>query len=267
VRAFGATCPHHGAPLAEGLLHDGHIICPWHVSVFDARDGWLLDVPSLEGLPRFEVAIDGEDIVVGLPDNPPRSRVVPMTERDANADGREFVILGAGAAGMAAAETLRQDGFRGNITMITREDDPPYDRTDLSKPYLREEKPSDPTIRDRAFYERHGIELTTGFNVANVDFLKRRLASDDGRDLSYDKLLLAMGGAPRTLDVPGADLDGVATLRGFASARDLRARIVRAKRAVVVGTRRSSRRRPCRSRLFSARLSAPCINACTRTRE
>ncbi|NBB94517.1 MAG: FAD-dependent oxidoreductase [Planctomycetes bacterium] len=235
VRALAATCPHHGAPLGEGLLHDGHILCPWHMATFDAEDGSLQDPPSLEGLPQFPVTIEGEDIIVDLPDDPPASCAVSMAEHDPDADGRTFVILGAGAAGMTAAEALRQNGFAGNIVMLTHENDPPYDRTDLSKPYLRSDEPAEPTIRGRDFYEQHGIELRTGFEAANVDILKRRVTSAGGEEVTGDKLLLATGGTPRTLDVPGADLIGVMTLRTYADAKELRRRMGEAKRAVVVG--------------------------------
>ena len=60
-RAFGGTCPHHGASLAEGILHDKHIRCPWHHAVFDAETGNVEDVPSLDSIPRFDVRIEGGD--------------------------------------------------------------------------------------------------------------------------------------------------------------------------------------------------------------
>lgn len=235
VHALAATCPHHGAPLAEGLLHDGRILCPWHMAEFSARDGSLLQPPALQGLPHFEVTIDGEEIRVEIPDDAPTSCDVAMAEYDPEKDDRTFVILGAGAAGMTAAETLRQEGFAGRIVMLTRDETAGYDRTDLSKPYLRSEEPSDPVIRDEAFYRKHGIDVRTGVEVTQVDTLENRLAMADGEELTYDRLLLASGSSPRRLDVPGADIEGVVTLRTLPDARGLRQRIDQARKAVIVG--------------------------------
>lgn len=230
-----ASCPHHGAPLTEGLLRDGHIRCPWHMAVFDAETGRLEDPPSMESLPGYSVRIEGENVVVELPDDLPSSCRIAMAEKDTNADGRTFVILGAGAAGMNAAETLRQDGFQGHVILLTREDEAPYDRTDLSKPFLRRDEPSSPVLREREFYDRHGIELRTGCIVTKVDSAGRRLTCADGEELQYDKLLLAGGSVPKRLGCDGEDLDGVMTLRSFQDARCLRDRIRQSKHAVLVG--------------------------------
>jgi NADPH-dependent 2,4-dienoyl-CoA reductase/sulfur reductase-like enzyme len=205
------------------------------MSIFDARDGSLEDMPALQGLPTFEVSVDGEEVSVELPDDPPTVCQVAMAEHDPDADGRTFIICGAGAAGMVAAETLRQDGFAGNIVMLTQETDPPYDRTDLSKPYLRSDEPSDPTIRGREFYAAHGIDLKEGFVIEEVDAAACRVRSVDGQELQGEKMLLATGGIPRTLDMEGEDLHGVNLLRSFANARTLRKQAEQADRAVVVG--------------------------------
>jgi NADPH-dependent 2,4-dienoyl-CoA reductase/sulfur reductase-like enzyme/nitrite reductase/ring-hydroxylating ferredoxin subunit len=234
IHALAATCPHHGAPLENGLLHEGQLICPWHMTTYDARNGKLRQPPAMDALPQFDVSVEGGEVRVTLPEAPPQSCTVPMASREAD-DERTFVVLGAGAAGMTAAESLRQEGFTGEIVMITREDAPPYDRTALSKSYLRSDDPSEPTLRSKAFYDEHDINLQLGFAVAQVDTIEHVLRAENGREQTYDKLLLATGSVPRTLDVPGGGLEGVVTLRSYADGQSLRDRIQQAHRVVLVG--------------------------------
>ena len=234
VQAFGARCPHYGAPLAEGLLHDGRLICPWHQSTFQAETGDLLEPPALSGLPHFTVRIDGSDIWVELPDKPPRQRTMPMVSRD-EADDRTFAVIGGGAAGAAAVEGLREDGFTGRVVLISREDRWPYDRPNLSKDYLAGKAGADwLPLRSETFYEHHGIERLYG-EVDSFDAQTRRIVFDDGTDLTPDAVLLAPGGVPRTLDVPGVGLPQVFTLRSWHDCDHIIAAVDGASRAVVVG--------------------------------
>src|SRR5262249_48902558 len=120
--AVGATCPHYGATLAEGALCGERIICPWHHASFDVKTGDLLEPPALDALPHYEVKIEGDRVIAAIPDEAGDRRTPPMARRDARQDERTFVILGGGAAGYMAAQTLREDGFQGRVLMITRED-------------------------------------------------------------------------------------------------------------------------------------------------
>ncbi|HET7111361.1 MAG TPA: Rieske 2Fe-2S domain-containing protein, partial [Gemmatimonadales bacterium] len=122
VYAIGATCTHYGGPLAEGLLGDGMVHCPWHHACFDLATGRAVGAPALNPVSCWQVE--------------ERDRRIRITgRRDAPAPPREpagapesIVIVGAGAAGNAAAEELRAQGYEGSITMIGMEDDVPYDR-------------------------------------------------------------------------------------------------------------------------------------------
>jgi len=234
--ALGAKCPHHGAPMEEGLLHEGRLLCPWHKSVFDAVTGDLEQTPALQALARFEARVEDGNVIVTVPDRAPSERTMPMAGYDPAADSRHFVILGGGAAGGAAAEALRQEGFEGRVTIITREQDLPYDRTELSKDFLGStEDVSEPTLRSDEFYEEHGIEVRRGCEVASVDVPARRLELADGESLECDALLLATGGVPRRLPVDGADLENVFTLRSLADCRRIKEAAGEGKRAVIVG--------------------------------
>ena len=148
VTAIGAECPHAGGPLAEGVLADGRIICPWHKASFCTRTGALLDPPAVDDLPAYKIEIRNGDIVLQNPEP------LPAPPRPQRQDGRRFVILGAGAAGFAAAQELRKTGFTGAITLISREEELPYDRTLLSKYFLSGEEASEKSpLQDEAFFK------------------------------------------------------------------------------------------------------------------
>lgn len=235
-KAYTPECPHKGAPLAEGFLHKGRLRCPWHQAVFDAASGDLLEPPALDQLPHYDVHIDGEDVIVSLPKEPvAESRPPAMVGHDPDQDDRTFAILGAGAAGLAAAETLRQEGFHGRIIVLTRERDISYDRTALSKSYLADEDAQSPAIRTDDFYGGYGIEVLTEHEVAEADCGAKTLQCRNGISLDFDKLLIATGGLPRSLAVPGEDLANVFGLRSLADCERLRSSAEDATRAVVVG--------------------------------
>jgi NADPH-dependent 2,4-dienoyl-CoA reductase/sulfur reductase-like enzyme/nitrite reductase/ring-hydroxylating ferredoxin subunit len=234
--ALGAKCPHYGAPMEEGLLHGHRLLCPYHKSVFDALTGDLEETPTLEALAQFEARVEDGNVIVTVPDRAPSERTMPMAKHDPAADSRHFVILGGGAAGSAAAAALRQEGFEGRITMVTKEADLPYDRPQLSKDFLGStEEVSDPSLRSGEFYDEYGIEVRTRAEVASVDVPARRLEFADGGSLGCDALLLATGGRPRRLPVEGGELENVFTLRSLADCRGIKEVAQEGKRAVVVG--------------------------------
>jgi 3-phenylpropionate/trans-cinnamate dioxygenase ferredoxin reductase subunit len=149
---------------------------------------------------------------------------------------RSFVIVGAGLAGAKAAETLRDEGFDGRITLIGDEPERPYERPPLSKEYLRGEADGKPFVHPEDFYEEHEIELLTGRSATSIDAGGREVVLDDDRRLSYDALLLATGAEPRRIDVPGTELDGIHYLRTLADSESIAGAIESAERIVVVGS-------------------------------
>src|SRR5262245_56050946 len=168
--AVSATCPHYGAPLAEGVLSGTRLVCPWHHAAFNIVNGDNEEPPALDALTCYGVRLDGERILVNVPDGEADRRAPTMVQPDPAADPRQFVIIGAGAAGYAAAQTLREEGFRGSIVMITREDRAPYDRPNLSKDYLHgHAEPEWMPLRSEDFFAEHGIKLVLSKEVTRVD--------------------------------------------------------------------------------------------------
>ena len=152
------------------------------------------------------------------------------------ATDQTFVIVGASLAGAKAAETLRAEGFDGRVVLIGEEAERPYERPMLSKEYLRGEKPAAKLyVHDEGFYADNGIELMTGTRVQSLDPGAHEITLAGGARMSYSRLLLSTGAAPRRLPLPGADLPGVAYLRAMGESDALRAAITAASRVVVIG--------------------------------
>src|SRR5262245_55254763 len=229
--AVGAACTHYSGPLGEGILVDGTVRCPWHHACFDLRSGEPLRAPALNPIPCYELEIDGGVVRVGKRKPEPKPPA-----GDAAAPAR-IVIVGAGAAGNAAAEILRREGYRGELVMIGGDRDLPVDRPNLSKDYLAGNAPEEwLPLRSSDFYAEHRIALKLGMHVASIDTARKRVVLDDGGAESYDKLLLATGAHPVKLDIPGTKLPHVHYLRTLSNSRAIIATAKTARRAVVIGS-------------------------------
>lgn len=147
-----------------------------------------------------------------------------------------FAIVGAGQAGGWIARTLRDEGFAGRVVVVGEESFPPYERPPLSKQVLLGEAERESCfLWPESALSESGIELIRGRRVETIRPDARRLTLDDGESIDWTKLALATGGRARTLDVPGADLDGVFTLRTIDDAEAIRPRLAEGASAVIVG--------------------------------
>ena len=235
--ATGAFCTHYGAPLEKGIICNDKIVCPWHNACFNAIAGEQLEPPGLDSLPTFDTRVEDENILVKLPEDIPQQRTKEMANYVSQSEELTFVVLGAGAAGMNAVETLRQEGFQGKVVLVSESTKLPYDRTKLSKAYLQGKAQEDSlSLRDCEFYDRHDIELRFGRAVTEVDVQSKSITFEDNSTLSYDSLLLATGGKARKLDVPGADLANIFTIRKSEDVNSILDTVKEAKKAVVVGS-------------------------------
>ncbi len=252
VFAIGATCTHYGGPLAEGLLVEDTVRCPWHHACFALRTGEAVGAPALNPVACWRVERTAD-----------RVRVTTKTERDPLAPSEEpkrgvtrtraavhaahvvapsgqppedIVIIGAGAAGNAAAEMLRRLGYSRRITMLDAEPDSPYDRPNLSKDYLAGNAPEEwIPIRPAGFHAEHQIDLVHDAQVSALDLPKREVQLANGATYRFDRLLLATGADPIRLPLPGADLPHVYYLRSLGDSRAIVDKAKTAKRAVVIG--------------------------------
>ncbi|MFB6291067.1 MAG: FAD-dependent oxidoreductase [Candidatus Bipolaricaulia bacterium] len=234
--AVGGECTHFGAPLADGTMHKGRVRCPWHHACFDAVNGDLEEPPALDALSRFEARVEDGEVIVEVPEDATSEVQPELVEKDLSQDDRTFLIVGGGAASSTAAETLRKTGFQGEINVITREESSPYDRTQLSKYQLENNKSGVPNLRTSDFYEKAGIRITKGKEVVSLDTDAKKVSLDDGGDVSYDKVLLSPGAEPNTLGVTGENLNNVFPLRTPEDLSRINKKAEEASSVVVIGS-------------------------------
>ena len=229
--AIAAHCSHYSGPLAEGLMVGDAVRCPWHHACFNLRTGQPLRPPALNDLPTWEVEQRGDRVFVGAKRAPSK----PASSRRGAPD--RVVIIGGGAAGDSAAETLRREGYAGSITVVDPDRDAPYDRPNLSKDYLAGTAQEEwIPLHPPEFYQERGIELRRGPKVAAIDPKGRRVRLDDGSDLPYGALLLATGASPVRLDAAlEAGTPHVHYLRSLADSRRIADAAREGGRAVVLG--------------------------------
>jgi len=230
--AVRAQCSHYRGPLVEGLLVGDTVRCPWHHACFSLRTGEPLRAPALDPIACWRVDREGDRIFVRekLP-----AQSMPRLASNSQLPS-SIVIVGGGAAGVAAAEMVRRRGYDGPLTLISADTDPPVDRPNLSKDFLAGEAQDDwIPLWPTDFYEEHRIELLLGRRVSSIDLAKRSVRLDDGSDRPYGALLLATGADPVRLPIPGAEDDRVRYLRSFADSRAIVERAATAKHVVVAG--------------------------------
>jgi len=230
--AIGATCSHYGGPLAEGLVVGDTVRCPWHHACFSLRTGEALHAPAISPVACWATEVRGGKVFVkGKVVAAPKKRVAVGADSPA-----KIVIVGGGAAGFAASEMLRRQGFQGEITMLSDDEAPPVDRPNLSKDYLAGTAPEEwIPMRGDDFYAEEHIDLKLRTSVAGIDVAGRKVVLAGGASVGYDRLLLATGAEPIRLPLPGMDLPHVFTLRTLADCRGIIARAAGAKKAVVMG--------------------------------
>ena len=228
--AIGATCSHYGVPLAEGLIVGDTVRCPWHHACFSLRTGEAAAAPAFNPMPCWRVEKRNGTAFV-------REKIEPAGKaRSSSAKPERVVIVGGGAAGFAAAEMLRREGFAGSMTLLSSDEAAPYDRPNCSKDYLAGNAPEEwIPLRPPEFYKDQSIDLELRSDVTGIDAKERQVTLASGRSVPFDKLLLATGAEPVRLDIAGADQPHVRVLRSLADSRAIIAKAKAARHAVVIG--------------------------------
>lgn len=229
--AVGARCTHYQGPLGEGLLVADEIRCPWHHARFCLRTGEARGAPAIDPLKRWGVQeINGLVSVTPEPLAP-----APKPKRAARGP-RRVVIVGGGAAGFAAAEMLRRNGYDGDLTMLSADRDAPYDRPNCSKDYLAGDAPAEwMPLRNEAWYADNEVDLQLDAYAGRLDPATRTVTLNDGRALDYEALLIATGAEPVRLPMEGFAGPDAHVLRSRRDAEAIIAAAQQARRVVVVG--------------------------------
>jgi NADPH-dependent 2,4-dienoyl-CoA reductase/sulfur reductase-like enzyme/nitrite reductase/ring-hydroxylating ferredoxin subunit len=227
--AIGAHCTHYGGPLADGLIAGDTLRCPWHHACFSLRTGEPVRAPALDPVSCWRVEKVGDKIFV-------REKILPPAHKQ-TADGPSSVlIVGGGAAGLAAADMLRREGYEGSVTIVSADDSPPVDRPNLSKDYLAGTAEEDwIPLRPPDYYRDRKIDLLLHSRVSSLDTRKKQILLENGRTLEFGALLLATGAGPVHLPIGGATDSQLHYLRTFADSKAIIAKAISARRVVVVG--------------------------------
>lgn len=224
--AVQPKCPHAGAPLEQGAICNDRLVCPWHMGTFALPSGDLLEPPPLQGLDTYAVRVEGSDVLI----NPePKQHRLPSADPANNA--RTFLLVGAGAASTMAAITLRNEGFAGHIVAVDPIPDEPIDRTQLSKQALAGKMPLEKTRLESL--EHFGVERIVA-SVASFTSNPPEARLSNGTTIAFDRALIATGGTPKRLSIPGADL--AFTIRHTADVQAILERALPGKHAVIIGT-------------------------------
>lgn len=228
--AVGARCTHYRGRLDRGLIVGDTVRCPLHHACFSLRTGEALRAPAFDAISRWRVEIVGDTAFVrekltGAPGPAPLSSAP-----------ESILIVGGGAAGSAAADMVRREGYEGPVTIVSADSDPPVDRPNLSKEYLAGKAQDDwlPIWSIEQYADRR-IELVLGRRATTLDPKTRTVGLDDGSTRRYGALLLATGADPVHLPIPGAAQALVFYLRSWADSRAIIAKAAHARRALVVG--------------------------------
>jgi apoptosis-inducing factor 3 len=232
VFATAAHCTHYHGPLAEGLMQGEEVRCPWHHACFSLRTGEALRAPALDPIQCWKVERVGEKVFV-------REKLALSGPRKVStaAHPSSIVIVGGGAAGLAAADMLRREGYQGPLTMLSADSAPPCDRPNLSKDFLAGTAPPEwIPLRPPEWYAERKIELILGARATALDTAKKTIKTDNGKTYEYGALLLATGADPVKLPVEGAAPSQVLYLRSFADSQAIVAKTASATQVVVVGS-------------------------------
>jgi apoptosis-inducing factor 3 len=232
VFAVSPHCTHYHGPLAEGLLVEATLRCPWHHACFDLRTGNALRAPALDPIACWSV--EQREGMVFLRGK--REQAKPKPRGNAAGEPQKIVIIGGGAAGFASADMLRREGYQGSIVMLSSEDTRPYDRPNLSKDYLAGAIPFKYVpLKDEGYYLENNIETRLEQAAFELDIRASEVILAGGNSISYDRLLLATGAEPVRLAVPGADQAHVHTLRSLADCQAIIEGAKSARSVVVIG--------------------------------
>ncbi|KAL7276196.1 Apoptosis-inducing factor 1 [Rhizina undulata] len=239
LRALGAKCTHYGAPMVKGVIAlDGRITCPWHAACFNTDSGDIENAPAIDHLASFPVSIKngsayiiGEESLIKSGRRKPDIRCAPVTA----AGSEHVIIVGGGSGSLGAIEGLREKGFKGKITVLSKETYLPIDRTKLSKALIADEKKLQ--WRDEEHFSSAAVDFHLGTEVQSVDFKTQKVKTNKG-EFEFTKILLASGGTPRMLPLKGfKDLGNVFVLRDIGHVKEILEAVGdNGKRIVVVGS-------------------------------
>ncbi|MCJ1309446.1 hypothetical protein MMC25_003106 [Agyrium rufum] len=237
THAMSSNCTHYGAPLKLGVVTpDGRLTCAWHGACFNVATGDVEDAPALDPLAKFDIVEKSGAIYIKGDE-----ATIKASRRSANhkcsaSQQEQVVIVGGGSGAIGALQGLREHGSKAKVTLISSEPNLPIDRTKLSKALIAD--PSKILLRPQQWFDEADIQ-TISDSVSAVDFSKKSVSTSSGKSYPYTKLILATGGTPKKLPMPGfKDLENIFVLRTIPHVQAILSAVgeKKGKNIVVVGS-------------------------------
>jgi NADPH-dependent 2,4-dienoyl-CoA reductase/sulfur reductase-like enzyme len=185
---------------------------PWHGACFNAKNGDIENAPAIDSIPSFQLSEkNGAVYITGEQQSIKGSRRKPNIKISGISGPEKVVIVGGGSGALGTLEALRENGYKGSITLISSEGYNPIDRTKLSKALI--DDASKIALRDDAWFREGNVDFISD-EVTGVDFSGKKVSTKAGSSFPYTKLVLATGGTPKSLPLPGfKDLSNIFLLR------------------------------------------------------
>jgi NADH dehydrogenase FAD-containing subunit/nitrite reductase/ring-hydroxylating ferredoxin subunit len=215
---IGSRCSHYGASLAMGVLYKDRVRCFLHGACFNIKTGDIEEYPGLNCNPKYDLIIDPKTNEVHLTTTVEQLLTTPsdkltIENLSLNTNRTKVVVIGSGGAGLVCVDKLRESSDMYEITVLTRECHPPYDRPKLSK--ALNSKISAITLRDEDFFSKNKINYFMNQTVEKIDFTTRKISCLSGKVFDYDRLVIASGVEPLHVSekVAGRHLEGIFKLK------------------------------------------------------
>lgn len=236
VHALNANCTHFGAPLKNGVVTpDGRLTCPWHGACFKISTGDVEDAPAPHALNKFDVLEkDGGIYIKGAEADIKGGKRTVNIKTTPQSD-EKVVIVGSGSGAFGAILKLRELGFKGKVTVVSQKGYP-IDRTKLSKALITDETKL--YLNPPEWYADGSVEFAKEV-VSGVDFSGKTVKSESGKTFPYTKLILATGGTPNGLPLPGFKdgLKNIFVLRDVNDVQNIMGAVGdKGKKIVIIGT-------------------------------
>ncbi|KIW88072.1 uncharacterized protein Z519_11182 [Cladophialophora bantiana CBS 173.52] len=237
VHALNANCTHYGAPLKLGVLTpEGRLTCPWHGACFNVHNGDVEDSPAPMALNKFNVMEKAGGVYITGKEADIKGGRRTVNIKTTPSSQERLVIVGGGSGTFGALLKLRELGYKGHVTVITHEGYP-IDRTKLSKALITDA--SKLYLQPEEWYADGSVEFFPD-TVTSVDFDGKTVQTKTGKSLPYTKLILATGGTPRQLPLPGFkdnQLGNIFLLRKVSDVQNIMNAVGdKGKKIVVVGS-------------------------------
>ncbi|MCJ1317915.1 hypothetical protein MMC15_003242 [Xylographa vitiligo] len=228
THAMSANCTHYGAPLKNGVLTpDGRLTCPWHGATGDVEDA-----PALDPLAKFDILEKNGGVYIKGEEATIKASRRSLNHKCSPQGPDKVVIVGGGSGTVGTVQALRENGYKSPITIISREPYLPIDRTKLSKALMKDV--SKLLLRPEEYYTSAGIEKVTD-EVTSVDFTKKSVSTKSGKSYPYTKLVLASGGTPKKLPLPGfKELNKIFVLRTIQDVEAILSAVGDGKKKIVI---------------------------------